>query len=410
MRLLRYIAIQLKIAGRKCPAIFALSLVFLVGTLLLAFSIKTASILDEKQNKVSVALVGDSSEEYLGVGIGLMTQMDYSQYTMDFVETTESEAKKLLKHGDIKAYIVIPEGFIESFAYGDIKKLTFVMRDETDGYGIVLAKEFLQMVSDYVIATENAVFSTFDVAQDLLPYSEIMSATDRLMLEEATLALSREDLYEVEYIGISYSLPIAGYYFCSLILMFMMLAGIAAFPYFSDRNVKKQRYIAGSGVRGYMQIISEYFAYTIYQCIFITLILFTAFLIITKKEIVISGVDITDMIDASAFIRKMIPVSVAVCAWQFLIYEFAGSSKNVVSTQFFVLVFVAYFSGLFYPIDFYPIAVQKFSSVSLFGVLMRYMSSALLIEDLGASFFVIGLYVVLLLVFAALIRRKRIGR
>lgn len=410
MGFLKYTLAQLKIAGKKAPAIFALSAVFLFGTLLIAFALRTSSLLDESQNKISIALVGDTDDDYLGVGINLLASMDYSRYSIDFVETTEKEARDLLKSKKIKAYIVVPEGFVESFAYGENQKLTFVMRDDIDGYGISLTRDFLEMVSDFVIASQSSVYSTFDVAGEFVSEDDLFHATDELMLKEVALAIERDDLFEVEYIGSSYNLSIAGYYFCSLILIVMMLCGIAGYSFFSDRKAKRIQFLTSHGIGPLKQIPAEYVAYSLYQGIFIMIVISAAFFVYAWKGFDIAGFDISDLTDARVVIGKFIPVIFAVTAWQFLIYELIGSRTTSVSTQFFVLLFVSYFSGLFYPIDFYPAIVRNVSSKTLFGVLMSYMSKTVMFEDAGFELIYIYLSVIVFVAAAIFLRRRKLEK
>ena len=105
---------------------------------------------------------------------------------------------------------------------------------------------------------------------------------------------------------------------------------------------------------------------------------------------------------------RLIPAVLALTSLQFLLFELTDSLISGILLQFFVTIALAYASGCFYPISFFPTAVQSFSKFTPSGLARAYLSSVLSGAD-GLWYSVaLVVYAAILLIATIAIRRKRI--
>ena len=80
----------------------------------------------EDQQLFKIAISGDTDSEYIGLGLTAVQTIDDTRITIEFLELKEEEAKAALKSGNISAYVVLPENFIDNAIAGNVDKIRFV--------------------------------------------------------------------------------------------------------------------------------------------------------------------------------------------------------------------------------------------------------------------------------------------
>ena len=118
----KYFILQLKKVFKFVPYVGMAALV-LFGALLLAISGILNTLADESSNlKVPIAVVGQAEDSYLEMGLTALQSLDSSRFAIEVVEMKEEEARTALEQGEIAAYIVIPDGFVEAAKEGQGRK------------------------------------------------------------------------------------------------------------------------------------------------------------------------------------------------------------------------------------------------------------------------------------------------
>ena len=97
-----------------------------------------------------------------------------------------------------------------------------------------------------------------------------------------------------------------------------------------------------------------------------------------------------------------------ICAMQFFIFEITAGIVSSVLSQFFCAVFLAYFSGCLYPINYFPDALRKISEFLPTGALRSLLSGCALgdVKPINVAF--ICVYTALFLSLAIFARKRRI--
>ena len=156
-----YFAAQLKRICSVLPFVTAV-LVMLAGCMLLfVFSLWQSDAQSEKKQKLQIGLAGDTSASYLGFGIMAVQKLDESKFAIDFINMTEEEAKRKLKQGQISAYVVIPDGFVEALDRGEDVQLVYATTNDSAGVGALIMNEVVESISDILKESQNAIYGTW---------------------------------------------------------------------------------------------------------------------------------------------------------------------------------------------------------------------------------------------------------
>ena len=120
----------------------------------------------------------------------------------------------------------------------------------------------------------------------------------------------------------------------------------------------------------------------------------------------IPELDDANILWSQGFAVKLIPALLVITALQFLIYEFSTGLIGGVLAQFLGAVALAYVSGCFYPISFFPDVIQTFSAVLPTGAARSYVS-AVLYGDADVGDIVKLAFFFVFLMFAVIAKRRR---
>jgi len=356
IRFLHYLSAQTKRAIKIYPAI-----IFFTALLTICISVIFTSILiqsdeDESQMKIPVGVVGDFGDSFLGVGMFALKNFDSSKYYLDFISMTEDEAEKELESNDIRAYIVIPENFIENAINGDTQKIQYVSKNNPAILGPILMEEIISVVSDMVIDSQKGIYG-FDAILDKYGTREEKSADliKDISLDYVDIILDRENIFSVKYVDNSGGLGFKEYYFCVFFMLIVLLCGIICVQYATKSDLSLSRLLYSKGYGVVMQTIADFIP--MFAMIALTSILCISVIGAFMGGGVISHV--SSVKDVLLFAIRALPSIVLVTVMQFLVYELVSNIISGVLLQVLVTVSTAYVSGLFFPIYTLPSAVRS---------------------------------------------------
>ena len=403
-----YFLAQLKRIRQAFPFIIVMTLLLTGCVTLLAFSLQEADAASGKKQKVKIGLVGDTSDNYLGFGVMALQKLDSSRYAIDFLEMTEDEAKRNLSSGDISAYLIIPEGFVEAFDRGEDVQITYATANDTAGVAAVLMNELVDVISDVLTQSQNAIYGTWRLLERENADESWGEATDRLYLRFVNMFLNRTVFYRVILLGISDNLSLKSYYFVAIMILFMLLWGITCSTLFVKRDVSLARFLKARGQSVAGQVGAEYLAYFL-------LMTGNMFLMILPVETVfhLTGLQVPEWEAAPVrgiflFLVKMLPVAALLAGLQFFLYELITDMISGILLQFMAGISLAYLSGCIFPVSFFPESIQKLAPLLPSGAAMQYgtkcMQGLFPVKEMG----IMLLYLLLFLGLAAAVRERRI--
>ncbi len=347
----------------------------------------------EENKKFSIALTGDTDNEYLSFGIAAMTNFDETRFSIDFLEMEEGEARKALEGGKISAYVILPDNFIDNALSGKVEPIQYVTTPGMEGINTLFKKEITSLVTDIVVYSEKGTYGLYD-ALNKNGYNKTSGKhVDELALEYVELIFKRNELYSVEETGVSDGLTTPEYYISAMTVVLLTLIGIPFGVAYIKKDMAFSRLCASRGHSAFSQVLCEGGA------------LF-ALMLLLAVPILIACSLIPDF--EGGFILKSIFAIIMLTAFNMLIFE---ASDNVVSgllLHFFLFVGFCYISGCFYPVSAFPEGVRTVASLLPTGVLREYLATSFNNSDAFGSFAGIVIYCVVFFLITVFLRKNRI--
>lgn len=406
-----YFCAQLKRALRLAPAQLAADLLICACAGILGFLLVAQGVLAADGARYRIGMVGDLSDSYLGFGIAALQEMDDSRFMIELVEMSEEEAEEAFSRGELYAVMRVPDGLVESIVRGDNDCLiTYTATEGQKGLGAMVMGEITDIASAMVTSSQSAIYAMQRILIDQGRGDEVGRETDKLNLSLINLVLSRSGFGEVELLGYADGLSMELYYFSSMVLLFLLLAGLLNCALFARRSTALALFLKARGVGAFWQILGEYLAYLGFVFMGLLSLGIPLAFILERGLMVIPEWEGMGAAPFWGFLRALIPVAAMFAALQFFLYEAADGIVNGILLQFLCGTGLGYLSGYFYPSAFFPERMRAIGSVLPSGVAARYVEERLFGVAPTGVLTVVFVYLALFFALAVLVRRGRIGR
>ncbi len=404
-----YFSLQLKRAARYLPFIIAVTLVLCISLSLALGTLVTTDQGDARYKKIKVATVGEFVDSYFDFGVSAIQSMDSSRFAIEILDMTEEEAADALKRGEIVGYALIPSDFIIDAVSGDVGHIQFVTNNSGVDMFSLFKKEILELISFLLVESQNGVYAMEEIVFDIcMDHSDVYDHMTVLSTSYVSLIFNRANALEIEVIGVGDSLSFAGYMFSGLTVLILLLCAIPCCPIFIKRDMAHSRLMNANRFSPIRQILGEYSAFLCVMLINTAILIISMTLGAGKIFNVIP--DLAELTNTEIILLplRLLPATLAITALQFLLFELTDSLIGGILLQFFTAVALAYASGCFYPISFFPKAIQTFSKFTPSGLARAYLSS--IISGAESLIYVISLiaYALALLFVTVIIRSRRI--
>ena len=342
----RYFQLQCKRMLRYLPGVLLATLI-LLGAMLLIFQLLVGqSNTGEENQKVAIALCGETDHPFLQMGITAMTSFDSSKMALEVLEMEEAEATHALASGNIAAYAVIPEGFVDAAFAGDIMQIKFCSTTGATGMVSLLKEELSRVVSDLLLNSQEGVYGMWDALVDNGLYDRTDGQMDRMALVYVDYILVRDRMYTVTELGIGDDLGLEGYLLCGLGVLFLLLICLPFASVMIPGDPALGRMLCSKKKSPWKQALCDFLAYTV-----ILLCLLLTFVVAAK-------VCFPDAVTVERVFRGL-PVLLFAAAFSFMVYSLSRDIIGGVMLQFFVSVVLCFASGCLYPVHFFPVQVQQ---------------------------------------------------
>ncbi len=398
----KYFVTQIKRMVRILPFVLCV-VVILFGGMSVAYSgIMESFGKQDEQKQFAVGMVGTADDQFLQMGLAAVQSIESLQFSIEVVpDLTEQQAMEQLRSGVLTAYVVFPEGFMEAALSGELKTLDFVTTTGAASIVSIIKEEFTSLISNIILAGERGSFGISAALRDYGYWDIAGEATYELSLEYVELLLSRDQLYQVQELGITDGLGFDGYLMCGLCVVFLLLVSLPFAPVFVRRDMANPMLLLSKGTGSGKQVAAEALSY------FAGMVLVLAVLL-SAIGIFGSGT-LLNLTGWKAFV-VFLPVIVFVTAFGFFVFELSESLITGVLLHFALSVALSFISGCMYPIYFFPESVQK-AAVYLPTSMARSQLSVLITgEPAGYEWAVLLSLSALLFVLSALVRRHKIAQ
>ena len=404
-RSLIYAWLQCKRALRLLPYTLLIAALLCATAALAAAVFRTQRANDAALQLATIGVVGDKDNPYIRIGLDALQTFDVSREELQFVFLDGESALRELRAGRLSALMYVPEDFVESTYTNEIHPIRFVTAEGATGPDTLLSAELANSVADLMLETQNAQYGAQLYAMDHVPDADPYEVDNELVDRYFAMVLSRHRLFSVKTIGLSDSLSFAGYYFCGLIIAFLLLWGIAGGPLFSSRSDELSLTLHAQGFGPLRQVLCEYVAFYLLMLIG-TLAAGAARLWFLQRSTLV----IPELPDVSvpALLRSLAALVLLISAMQFFLYELIPSALGGALLQFLCAAVQSYVCGCFYPSAFFPKALQRVGAMLPAGTAFRYLSAFLRGAERGVPA-LLG-WVLAFLLLSVGVRRLRAGQ
>ena len=399
--MLKYFFLQLKRSFKIFPfLVFSiLIMLFCVAVVIAGFVGKSQN--SEEKQRFKIGLTGDLNSEYIDIGLVALQSFDDTRFAMELIKIeNEDEAKNLLYKGEISAYVVFPQEFIEKALRGDIEKVTYVTSSGSQNIVTMFKSEITQFVTDLVVYSQKGAYAISDVGDDYRIKSVNKHFT-RLSKNYAKLAFRRSALCLLEELGISSGVGVAEYYVCSVCVIFLSLIGVAfVIVYVSDDHALNGL-LASKGHSITMQVLCEALSHFL-------------ILLVLMAIVIISVLGATKFFDVKlpydsyilwSLLLRSIIVTFMISSFNILMFAISGNLVTSVLFYFLGSVGQCYVSGCFYPVYALPEVLQKTSGYLPYGIAREYLEGAFLYQDKFPQLLAIFGYSLMFLLWAVIVRK-----
>jgi hypothetical protein len=122
----KYLFLQFKRVFKLFPFFLAVTLLMVIAGSMIFTGLIEKLGNNKETSRFKIAISGDTDNEYLKWGMAAMQSFDETEFAIEFLELEEQEAEKALLRGDLSAYVVLPENFIEKAIDGDVEPVRYV--------------------------------------------------------------------------------------------------------------------------------------------------------------------------------------------------------------------------------------------------------------------------------------------
>lgn len=334
----KYFVLQMKRLLRMLPPML-LAAAVLFGCLAAIYDAVTRVEPDDtKQAKFQVGLVGTAGDTYLELGLAALETFDDSRFAVEITTMDEAQAERELIRGDIAAYVVIPEGFMEAALRGEIRPLKYVSTSGAVGLVSLFKDEVTSVIGEILAEAQKGIYGA-GLAADSVG-QDGNSVINRISIRYVSFILDRSKTYRVTELGISEETGLEEYLLCGFGVVLLTLICLPFAPMLVGRDPALGRMLAARGRSVFMQVCCEF---TVYFGGLLAVCLPCLWLILR----------------GGAFLAGTVPVILMVAALSFFLYELTRDLIGGVLLQFCAGLVLCFLSGCFYPVSFFPEAVRK---------------------------------------------------
>lgn len=404
----RYLEIQLKRVLRFFPAVFLVTFVLVGAVIVVAKGALAEAASGEKQTMIEIGVCGDIQDSYLGIGIVALQQLDSSRFAINFHMLEEEEARKALLAGELTAYLVVPEGFVDSVVRGENYSIKYYAANGQAGIGTMLMHELAMIISELITKSQSGIYGMQSICKEYGYRDIYWTATNDINMQYINLLLNRPQLFEVEILGVSNHLSTVGYYICGFTVLFFMIFGINGCPIFVRKDMSLAKILASNGVGAIYQVLIEW---VVYLGLMLACLVSIFAILGGACEFIDVSVPEWRSVDFErvfSFGISLIPVMIMLTAMALLLHELTDNIVSGMLLQFLVTLGMGYVSGCFYPSGFFPEGVRMLGNILPSGVAIQYASGCMRNElDVVVVLFTV-LYTILFLTAVWLLRCRKL--
>ncbi len=370
----KYFLLQCKRSLKFLPFVLAVTLILAIG--LSAALTGIIGFFNNKEDKqlVNIAISGDTDNQYLSWGMSALQNLDETRYSINIITLTEEKAREALLNGDITAYAVFPEDFIEKALQGNMEPVRYVTTSGVNDIVALFQNELTQIITKIMVYSEKGAYGIVDAIYESGTNKNVWEYSTLLSIEYVDLIIHRSDIFKIQELGFSAGLGLANYFICGITVLLLGLSGLPYAIIQVKKDTSLRKLMISRGHSGFSQLLCEFAAHLCAMVLLTAFILATISLCSQFIKEISANIISTDFI--ADFAKLLFPVLIMLSAFNIMIFEFADNIISAVLMHFFTSLGLCYITGCLYPIFTFPVAIQKISGFLPMGIAREYLASA----------------------------------
>ncbi len=398
--MLKYFFLQLKRLSRVFVIIMSVTLILVLGVSLILTMLTDRAVDSSEKQKFRIAMCGDTDGEYIKLGLNALESLDDSRFSLEIIVMSEEDARRSLLDGDISAFVILPENFIENALAGDFSTITFVTAAGQNNVVAMFKNEIAYLVTDLVVYSQKGTYGTYDALVNNNASDDAYELMNLISLEYTQLVFDRSGVYSYRALGISDGMGLIEYYICSISILFCMIMGIPFSCIYIKKDRSLDRIMLSRGYRERVVLICEYAVHAL--CMLLLCVMSVMVLKYTGVTSgTLAGIDREYLFD---FAIRMIPIVLMISAFNIMIFELFDNIVSGVVSHFFLALSLCYTSGCMYPIFTLPKVMQQVSAVLPTGIARSYSAGAFTQQQCMSKLWMIAAYTLGFLCVAYIVR------
>lgn len=345
--------------------------------------------------KFNIALCGSTNDPLVGLAVSALQELDGTRFSVSLSTMTEEAARQALLEKRLDAYVVIPEGFVESALRGNVPSVRYVSPAGSTGAAALFQQEVTAVITELLLSAQKGVYGIAGALQDNAQPQLAYPLMNELALEYVALALERDGLYRLQVLGVGSGLALTDYLICGLAVTLGALLCLGFAPMVIQREVTLNRMLRAKGVRPVLQGLGEFAA----------LLLGVAVL----AGLVFSLLQGLGVALPFAF-WQYLPVLAAMAAFSFCLFSLVREPVSGVLLHFLATAAACLASGCLYPLPFFPEAVQRLAGVLPMTYCREFLAACALDTAASKQALAVFGFTAALLAAGNWLRTRRIGR
>lgn len=360
----RYFWMQCKRLFRYLPGAL-LAAALLLGGLLTAITLlvnKTQGA--EEQKPFPIAISGYTDDAFFQMGLSAVQSFDSTRFSLEIRMMEEGAAAQALRKGEISAYAVIPQEFIDSAFRGEVIPIKFVSTAGASGLVSIFKEEVTKVISDLLVYSQKGVIGMLDAHYENNLGDQLNGQADDMSFHYVDYVLTRDRIYNLETLGIGDQPGLGAYLLCGLTVLFSLLCCLPFAPVMVHGDHSLAKMLAARGRPAVVQTLLDFCAYCL-----------SMFLL--AGAVMVGATFFAPQTTALDRLFAGWPVILLVAAMSFLFYTVCRELIGAVLLQFFAALSLCFVSGCLYPVYFFPVALQKLGNALPTGAARSVLSGAL---------------------------------
>lgn len=392
--------LQLKRVARFLPWGLCVVLV-LFGCLSLVFNAMVVA--QESQaaadaTKIRIAAVGTAGDKYLQWGLAAL-QFDSTALSIQLVAMDEEQAIQAMQSGDIGAYIVFPEKFVDEALYGNVQKLRFVSTVGATGLVPIIKEEVTKIVNGILVACESGAYGVGD-AMDATGNGDLWGKhVNDLALDYVDFLFVRSRMYRVENLQVDGLIPFDKDLLGGLTVMLLMLSCLPFAPLYVQPDRSLARVLRSRQLGALGQTLAEFGAYFVG----LGLLLAAVAWVLGQSGLLPEGVS------GWKLLLLALPALFAIAGLSYLLYSLTDHLISGVLLAFFVTLVLCFVGGCMYPVTIFPEKVQALAGVLPSGLARQRLTACFMGQEASGFWPLLG-YGAGFVTVATAIRSYKVGK